>query len=262
MIKFNLSFFKRAACITIILFSLPLSSFAYTIKTYQLQLCECKRAFSLVFFPLNYERQEVFLKDIEVVIQRLRGTKPFDEFISSMNLYYIEPGEGDDLILRKTQSFPPFNVRKNFLDDILIHLKSKYKLVIIDSLGSISCAELSTEDKMSLIILGRKRYKNCESFASGFLHELGHSLGLRDEGLEEEAELCSPGPPNCAPTKEEAEEWWGDMVKETTRVNYIKGCCGNKNYYRPTIASLMNDPDKAQDFGPVNERYLREVLQK
>ena len=34
----------------------------------------------------------------------------------------------------------------------------------------------------------------------------------------------------------------------------------NKKYIRPTIASLMNDADKAEDFGPVNERYLRQVL--
>ena len=54
----------------------------------------------------------------------------------------------------------------------------------------------------------------------------------------------------------------GDLVGQGTRVNYIFGCCGNKNYIRPTIASLMNDPDKAEDFGPVNERYLRQVLAK
>ncbi|MDP3732853.1 MAG: hypothetical protein Q8R31_07540 [Candidatus Omnitrophota bacterium] len=29
---------------------------------------------------------------------------------------------------------------------------------------------------------------------------------------------------------------------------------------RPTIASLMNDADKAEDFGPVNERFLRKEL--
>ncbi|MDD4980625.1 MAG: hypothetical protein PHC54_05090 [Candidatus Omnitrophica bacterium] len=46
------------------------------------------------------------------------------------------------------------------------------------------------------------------------------------------------------------------------RVNYIHGCCGNKNYIRPVIASLMNNPDKAEDFGPVNERFLRKELEK
>jgi len=44
-------------------------------------------------------------------------------------------------------------------------------------------------------------------------------------------------------------------------VGYINGCCGNKDYIRPTIASFMNDPDQANDFGPVNERYLRKVLE-
>jgi len=45
-------------------------------------------------------------------------------------------------------------------------------------------------------------------------------------------------------------------------VRYVRGCCGNRNYIRPTTASLMNDPDKAGDFGPVNERYIRTALQK
>ena len=262
MINFNLFFFKRAVCIITILFFLPVSSFAYTIKTYQLQPCECKSAFNLVFVPLNYEKKEAFLKDIEIVIQRLRKTKPFNELISRMNFYYIEFDKEDGSILRRTQNLFPFEVSLDFIDNISAGLKSKYKLAIIDSLSSVSCAELSTADKISLIILGRKRYKNCESFEKGFLHELGHSLGLREEGLKEQTGQCFPGPPNCAPTKEEAQKWWGDMAASIKRVSYIKGCCGNKDYYRPTSSSLMNDPDKAEDFGPVNERYLRTVLQK
>ncbi len=143
---------------------------------------------------------------------------------------------------------------------ISLKLKSReYKLVIIDVKGSISCAELSLIDKTSLIILGKARYKDTDSLAKGFLHELGHSLGLYDECVDC-AQLSFGGYPNCAPTKEEAERWWGDLAGKDPRVNYIAGCCGNKNYIRPAIASLMNDPDKAEDFGPVNERYLRNIL--
>jgi len=50
------------------------------------------------------------------------------------------------------------------------------------------------------------------------------------------------------------------LVTENDRVGYIFGCCGNKDYIRPTIASLMNDFRKAEDFGPVNQRHLRREL--
>ena len=73
--------------------------------------------------------------------------------------------------------------------------------------------------------------------------------------------LAPPGPPNCAATEEDAKAWWGDLEGTMPRVHYIHGCGGNKNYIRPTIASFMNDPDKAGDYGPVNARYLSRIFQ-
>lgn len=193
------------------------------------------------------------------LIQRLKKTSPFEEVSEKIGFYYIDLKQEEKSIFKETNSFPPLKVRRDFLDGISSYLKSEYKLIIIDALGSVSCAELSSIDKLSLIILGKARYAQSGSFVKGFLHELGHSLGLRDECVD-----CSQpslaGEPNCATNKEEAQKWWGDLVGKSAEVNYIRGCCGNKNYIRPTIASLMNDPDKAKDFGPVNERYLRELL--
>jgi len=31
---------------------------------------------------------------------------------------------------------------------------------------------------------------------------------------------------------------------------------------KPTTTSLMNDPDKAEDFGTAKEQYLREILEE
>lgn len=237
------------------------SCFAYDIEPYSREYSEQPdSALNLIFCSLNYQNNEDFAKDTEILIQRLKQTKPFDEFNKfgfwSINLSRKEEGE----IFKRTSDFPPFKVRSDFLKDIYDKLKFGYKLVIVDAQGSVSCAELSSIDKLSLIILGRRRYKNEDSFAKGFLHELGHSLGLRDECVNC-GELCPPGPPNCAATKEEAEKWWGDLVGKVPRVNYISGCCGNKDYIRPVIASFMNDADKAGDFGPVNERYLKNILE-
>ncbi len=237
--------------------------FAYDIEPYSEESAlPSQGILNLVFCSLYYRDGRVFLKDVDTLIARLKRTKPFNEFIKDTGFYYlILSKEEENLIFKEAEGFPPLKMRQDFLNDISTYLKSNYKLIIIDASGSVSTAELSSPDKMSLIVLGRARYKDSNSFARGFLHELGHSLGLRDEGLNSEAALCLPGPPNCAATKEEAQKWWGDLVGKVARVNYIRGCCGNKDYIRPVIASLMNDADKAEDFGPVNERFLRAQFQ-
>jgi hypothetical protein len=237
--------------------------FAYKIEPYSEQfISEDQVILNLVFSSLNYQRKGDFLRDLNELIQRLRQTKPFDEIIDKIRInYIILSKEEENMVFKHTQGFPPLKVRQDFLRFISTHLRPNYKLVIVDALGSVSCAELSFIEKVSLVIVGKARYDNSPSFAKGFLHELGHSLGLRDECVDC-GELSPPGPPNCAATKEEAEKWWDDLVGKDPRVNYISGCCGNKNYIRPTIASLMDNPDKAEDFGSVNERYLREILKR
>ncbi len=177
-----------------------------------------------------------------------------------MRFYYINLSKKEEeFFFKKTQGFPPLKVLQDFLNTIKTFLRYNYKLIIIDYSGSVSCAELSSVDKISLVILGRRRYENNGSFARGFLHELGHSLGLRDE-CTSCFQPCPPGPPNCAVTKEESVRWWGQFVGKDSRVNYISGCCGNTRYIRPTAASLMNNPDKAGDYGPVNEKYIIEEM--
>jgi hypothetical protein len=132
--------------------------------------------------------------------------------------------------------------------------------VIIDHGSVVSAAELSGIDKTSLIILGRQRYRDDHSFAKGFLHELGHSLGLRDE-----CRVCQErvpaGAPNCASTMDEAKAWWGDLAAIDSRVGFFQGCCGNIDYVRSAPASLMNNSDEAEDFGPVNERFIRQAFE-
>lgn len=236
------------------------SCFAYDIKPYAQQVSgKLRRSLNLVFCSLNYKHAADFAKDREALIQRLKNTKPFDQY-NNFKFWYISLSQKEESkVFKPTSVFPPLKVRKDFLADISAKLKGVYKLVIIDAQGSVSCAELSSIDKLSLIILGKARYTQSGSFAKGFLHELGHSLGLRDECVDCN-QLSPAGEPNCATNKEEAQKWWGDLVGKSPEVNYIHGCCGNKNYIRPTIASLMNNPDKAEDFGPVNERYLRKEL--
>ena len=214
----------------------------------------------VVFCPLHYENNADFLKDTGIMTRKLFQVRPFSEFEGRIAFSYLELSpEEQSRIFKPVSAFPPLLARRDFIDGLSEKIGAVYKLVIIDAKGGQTCAELSRIDKASLLIIGRARYNSANSFAKGFLHELGHSLGLRDEFIDS-AHNLEPGYPNCAVTKKEAQEWWGDLVGRDSRVNYISGCCGNRSYIRPTIASLMNDADKAEDFGPVNERYLREAL--
>ena len=258
---------KTGVCFFLILscaFCSIADSFAYDFKPCAPQTSsQSGKSLKLVFCSLNYPDPADFAKDREVLIQRLKRTRPFDEFTDVIKVWKIGllDKKEAELSFKKIEEYPFLNVHRDFLERIFNFVNSNYKLIIIDASGSISAAQLSSAHATSLIILGRARYRKKESFANGFLHELGHSLGLRDEGLNEHASRCSPGYPNCATTKEEARQWWGDLALKEKFVGYINGCCGNKDYIRPTIASFMNDPDQANDFGPVNERYLRKVLE-
>lgn len=239
---------------------IPACCFSFEVNTYQESKETC---LNLVFCPINYQSEKIFAENIIAITSRLKKTAPFKDFSNRISFFrLVLSPEEQKKFFQENPGIPPLRIHRDILDKISNSFKSPYKLVVIDAKGGVSCAELSGISKVSLIILGRSRYSNAESFTKGFLHELGHSLGLRDEGLNNEASLCLPGPPNCAVTEEEAKKWWGDLKGSIPRVHYILGCCGNRNYIRPTIASLMNDPDKANDFGPVNERYLRQVLSR
>lgn len=249
-------FFGFALCF----FYLFESCFAFDIKPCEQEVSDKSGTYlSFIFCPLDYDDLSAFTRDRETLIRKLKTTQPFNEF-NNFKFWYINlsPEEGVQ-VFKSTSDFPPLKVRKDFLSDVSLRLKGVYKLIIVDAQGSMSCAELSGARIDSLIILGRRSYDNDDNFAKGFLHELGHSFGLRDECVNC-LQRSSRGYPNCAAIKEEAEKWWGDLVMEGGRIGYISGCCGNKDYIRPTIASLMNDFHKADDFGPVNERYLRKEL--
>ena len=208
--------------------------------------------FNLVFAGLNYPDRGSFLKDLAGLEGRLRLTEPFDAFQDSLRISYLELDQKEEAAFFKNAGGAPgLKVRMDLLRRIS-GLTGLYKLVIIDYRAAASSAELSSIRRTSLIVLGRGRSSNGGDFAKAFLHELGHSLGLRDECL-----LCArrePGLPNCAPDKESAQKWWGRSVE------YVNGCCGSKEYFRPTVASLMNDPRKASDYGFINQEYLRREL--
>lgn len=237
---------------------LIINAFAYEVKAYRFPAKA--ESLSLVLIALDYPDKDMFLKDIKIIANGLLQIQPFSEVKMAVNIFYITLNEKEArLFLKRTeQEMPPVKVRIDFMQEIS-KVTNPYKLIILDWRGDSACAELSMIDKTSLVILGRNRYSSDVDFLKGFLHELGHCLGLRDECVD--CQESQPGYPNCAPTKELAEKWWGNFIGSAPQeVNYIKGCCGNIKYFRPTNVSLMNNTANASGYGYVNEKYLQQEL--
>lgn len=247
---------RISVSVFIITVAFIINAFAYELKEYASP--GRSKSFSLVLIPLGCPDKDIFLKDVKNIKKGLLETRPFSEFKNMVNIFYVilKRQEEGVLFRRREEDMPPVKVRIDLMQDISKTI-SPYKLIILDYSGNAACAELSLIDKTSLVILGRNRYSNELDFLKGFLHELGHSLGLRDECIK--CQESEPGFPNCAPTKELATKWWGSFIKDAPgEVNYIKGCCGNIKYFRPSIASLMNDIARASGYGYVNEIYLKQ----
>ncbi len=248
----------RLLVVLLLLFLLPAQGNCFQLKHFT--SIPLTPSLNLIIAGLNYPDNNLFLQDIKEIKAGLSKIKPFDEFQEAINISYLELDNSEEQqLFKRNNGMPPVVVRMDLLEQ-LSRISGRYKLVILDYQGGSSCAELSSIDKTSLVILGRARYSKVEDFLKGFLHELGHSLGLRDECID--CAAVEPGFPNCAPTKELAKQWWGEYADKTDRVDYINGCCGRKDCFRPTIASVMNDIYKAADYNFANEQYLRKELSR
>jgi hypothetical protein len=243
--------------IILLILLIPACCFSYEIDPYP---GSKESLLNLVLCPVNYQQKEMFAGDSAAIIAGLSKTVPFNEFPGRIAFFSLDLSpEEQKRFFEAVQGMPPLKIRQDLLDTIGNSFKGAYKLVVIDAQGGWSCAELSQAGKTSVLIIGRMRYTEEKSFTKGFLHELGHSLGLRDE-CPDCSRLSEPGFPNCAVTKADALKYWGDLAGKGNGVNFVAGCCGNRSYIRPTLGSFMNNADKAGDYGAVNERYLRGEL--
>jgi|GEM_PF-2728768 len=105
-----------------------------------------------------------------------------------------------------------------------------------------------------------------------FLHEFGHSFGLRDEyarvrygntAANTEADsgndAYTAALPNCAKDQATAQAWWGAYISADI-ATLQQGCAGNPDYYYPVAGTVMSGDPTDATYGRVNEDYLRGVL--
>lgn len=255
---------KRLSFFILIFFSLASPAFSWQLSPYEKGTDvfiedEQGAIFNLVFTHLNYEEKEEFQKDVGSMVDILMKTPPFDEF-KALKIYFLETKPEEESVLFKNgEKFPFLKIRDDLVKEVKEELNAPYKLVVLDKKGSVTAAELSDIDKISVIVLGKNRHDNEARFTKAFLHEFGHALGLREENPHS-SHLIIPGPPNCAPDKENAIEWWGDMVGKVEGAGYFEIRSGGDKFIILTPHSIMNNPYKSDTYGAVNERYLRKEL--
>jgi hypothetical protein len=98
-----------------------------------------------------------------------------------------------------------------------------------------------------------------EDGAVALMHFWGRNLGLK---IEHGGNIQGGfGRPNCAPTREKAEEWWGEMAESHPKVGYEQGCARNSTYWEPHIGGTIMGGGKWH-YGPVNDQVILEKLEK
>lgn len=114
---------------------------------------------------------------------------------------------------------------------------------------------------MNLSVPGWNEMSMKESVTKTWYHEFGHLFGgLKDEYYSEDSKKDEPGYPNCADSKTEAIEWWGEALP---KLQFFKGCSYTEDNYRFFENSYMRYQGAlGADFGNVHRTIFCVKLAK
>lgn len=238
---------------------------------------DADKTLNLIIYYDGYQNEAIAKHYVGIIQATLRQTEPFK---SANNLEVkVQTSSKQQCKVEKTVK----SILKcdHALIGQLNELKiPHFKLLVLSPLEFVPYATLA-HGKNSAFYLstykGALTDAEIESFISMyFLHEFGHSLGLRDEyararydkngdvdldlsqqNTGSKAYIASR--PNCAPDRLTAEQWWGSYVAAGV-AGYNQGCGGNKDYYYPSKNTVMGDDPTDATYGRVSEDYLRAAL--
>lgn len=229
------------------------------------------RGLNLIFFADNYPSWEEFENDVDRLMIGLRQIEPWKSY-GDYNIYKINPGMETQLCQIKTENErkPVLRCNESINDYLEKIQRNNFRLVVLSRQDFQSWANVARLENSGIFFSLKDKLDDSNSFATGYLlaHLLGHAFGLKDEEkyviAKADGAPHTPDGPNCAPDKETAQKWWGDLAQlYPERVGYFQTCAGSENYIRPTQSSLMNFGELENfipDYGPVSERYLRALL--
>lgn len=232
---------------------------------------EHQNTLPIIFFYDGYLDQKQAVKDIDVLKEALKVVEPFKsspELLSfktlTTNGQRCRVEGGVKVLVCDRELIESF--RKLGIENI--------KIVIISPLEFVSAAQSARGSNSWMAISTHKGTLEEGSFKRWlgviFMQNLGKSLGLKNEFEKaeqvlagEESKDLKSAKPNCAPSKQTAENWWGDYVvneASTSAIGYFSGCAGGKEYIYPEKGTLMSNNPEKESYGKVSEDYLRGVL--
>ncbi|NQV00920.1 MAG: hypothetical protein HQ537_02280 [Parcubacteria group bacterium] len=226
---------------------------------------------NLIFFADKYPSWEEFEQDIDSLMSILKKIEPWQTY-NQYNIFKINPEKNDICYIKTKDERKPVLRCKEDINNYLNNLSlERFKLVVLSRQEFQSWANLVRADNGGIFFsVPVLLENNLEKTVHGllFAHLFGHSFGLKDEEIYVLARAGgaphTPDGPNCAPDIETAKKWWGDLAEQFPEiVGYFKGCCGNKDYIKPTKVSIMNlnnTTEISYEYGPVSARYLQKII--
>ncbi len=252
-------------------FSLEVPEQALKKEIYQFPEELNPKGLNLIFYADQYPNWAEFNSDVDNLVEDFQKIPPWSEH-TSYNIYRINPGSEEKICHIKTEDERKPVIRceekiNQYLNQIAA---GNVRLVVLSRQQFQSWANISRLESAGIFFSLPEPIKvqDRTSYAVLFAHLMGHAFGLKDEEKYVLAKAGgaphTPDGPNCAPDRETAEKWWGDLAEENEQVGYFNTCCGKEEYIKPTESSIMNLNSGMENFvpayGPVSERYLRKVL--
>jgi len=93
-----------------------------------------------------------------------------------------------------------------------------------------------------------------------FLQLWGLGFGNLKAEFATDSGADTPGRPNCAQTKSQAEDWWGEIAEENPKVGYEQGCGYSDDNWEPHPGATIMGRRGRWHYGPVNDRALLEKI--
>lgn len=217
----------------------------------------------LLLVGKDYESEETMLRDFAYFMdfdgdnRGLFDIYPFSEYRDRFNIWTYNAGDAiadyDDP--REGRGLKPDS--KAIFDEVVPF--ADYKTVLAK--GDMGRSGFAHPGQNECWVDDVSRNTEQDEGAKGFLHEFGHAFAnLSDEYFPEEGD-SDAGDPNCAETRAEAEEKWGDVAAEYNDVGFYEGCGHDPNDWRPHESSIMGNGG-TRSYGRVNERAILDELAK
>ena len=228
------------------------------------------RGLNLIFFSDGYLSWPEFDSDIQVLLKQMKTIEPWQSF-SRYNVYRIFPKEIDVCYVKtEDERKPALRCNPDKVNAYLNKIRTgPFKLIVLSRRDFQSWANVSRLADSGIFFslpVPIKGPAGEKTTGILFLHLLGHAFGLKDEEIfvlaKADSEAHKANGPNCAPDRQTAKKWWGDLVGQRG-VGYFWGCSANEEFIKPTVGSIMNLNDLSEfvpDYGPVSERYLKKIL--